>query len=443
MSIFEPDEHLKQAIRNWLIVNIPQWKDFHIVGAAKYLGVFLGHNAPALTFQGPTEKYLDRVEELASTQAPSLGTILRYNERVASVFSYVAQVTEHPDPNNLKSIEQRGVHKVLKLPPYCMSRQLMHSCEPFLLKAPVAITSMCKAAMYRFARAESVFLNQLKAEALCLLKDDQSLVGATRDRVPLGGLPHTPILESLLDALGIKGSFAPLGPLVKSCPDLSWVPPRTPLEIRENPGGFLGVCSVLDSRHVPPLPLPPSLGGKVQGKIYECFSKSEKCGDFAKAMSQKLVVTLGVEVSSSLRVPVNWVATLLEVLRNVRPHTASCVFKSLIGGWTTSVRMHEHERLSCIFGCREQPDEINHYFLCSPLWQIAGQSLQVQAPLCLAQRLCIELPTPESARLLALVFALYHFCKTRAKELGGAPVIGPNAVQRIAFEAAIALEDNV
>ena len=191
------------------------------------------------------------------------------------------------------------------------------------------------------------------------------------------------------------------------------------------------------------MPLPPSLGGEVQGKIYECFSRSEKCGDFAQAMSQKLVVTLGDETSPSLRVPANWVAALLEVLRNVRPHTASCVFKSLIGGWTTSALMHEQIRLTCIFGCREQPDEINHYFVCSPLWQIASQSLQVEAPLDLAQRLCIDKPTPDTARLLALVFALYHFTKTRAKELGGAPAVGPNAVQKIAFEVARALKNHV
>ena len=152
-------------------------------------------------------------------------------------------------------------------------------------------------------------------------------------------------------------------------------------------------------------------------------------------MSRKLVVTLGDEVSRSLRVPADWVSALLEVLRNVRPHTASCVFKSLIGGWTTSARMHEHDRLACIFGCRDQPDEIRHYFTCSPLWQIAGEALHVEAPLHLAQRLCIDNPTPESARLLALVFALYHFTKVRAKEL--------NAVQNIAFEAARALKSHV
>ncbi len=160
-------------------------------------------------------------------------------------------------------------------------------------------------------------------------------------------------------------------------------------------------------------------------------------------MSRKLVVTLGDEVSRSLRVPTDWVSALLEVLRNVRPHTASCVFKSRKGGWTTSARMHEHTKLPCIFGCREQPDEINHHFLCSPLWQIASQSLQIEAPLGLAQRLCTERPTPDTARLLALVFSLYHFAKSRAKELGGATSVGPNAVQKFAFEAARALKNHV
>ena len=77
--------------------------------------------------------------------------------------------------------------------------------------------------MYRFAWAESEFLKQLKAEVLGLLGGEQSVVGASLDRVPLGGLPFTPILESLLDALGIKGTFASFEPLVKSCHDLSWV----------------------------------------------------------------------------------------------------------------------------------------------------------------------------------------------------------------------------
>ncbi len=67
--------------------NIPDWKDFKIVAAGKYLGVFLGRDSRSLTFQGPCEKYLSRVEEMSSDKAPMLPTILRYNERVATVFS--------------------------------------------------------------------------------------------------------------------------------------------------------------------------------------------------------------------------------------------------------------------------------------------------------------------------------------------------------------------
>ena len=160
------------------------------------------------------------------------------------------------------------------------------------------------------------------------------------------------------------------------------------------------------------------------------------CKDFPKALSQKLSFTLGPTVSSTLSVPVDWVVSLCAILPCVRQHTAMCVFKCLTGGWTTSHRMHEPDRLGCIFGCREQHDEIGHYFLCSPLWQIAGEALGVQAPLDLTSRLCLCSPTPIQARLLALVFQLYHHTKSVAKEQGGAHTLGSRHVQRIAFESA-------
>ena len=68
-----------------------------------------------------------------------LPVILRYNERVASVFSYVSQVTQIPDPSSLAALEQRGVHKVMKLPPNSMSRDLTLSFSPFSAAVPNAI----------------------------------------------------------------------------------------------------------------------------------------------------------------------------------------------------------------------------------------------------------------------------------------------------------------
>ncbi len=143
----------------------------------------MGRNAPALTLQGPCDKFLSRVEELSNAQAPMLGTVLRYNERVASVFSYVAQVTDLPDPNSIASLEQRGIHKALKLPPNSMSRELMHSMEPFCLKAPLALTSLCRASMYRYARSAH------EQEAFKFLGDDITMSAVSANRVQMEACP--------------------------------------------------------------------------------------------------------------------------------------------------------------------------------------------------------------------------------------------------------------
>ena len=43
--------------------------------------------------------------------------------------------------------------------------------------------------------------------------------------------------------------------------------------------------------------------------------------------------------------------------------------KTLLGGWTTSVRMHESVLMPCIFGCRGQDDVLSHYVICPRLWR--------------------------------------------------------------------------
>ena len=105
--------------------------------------------------------------------------------------------------------------------------------------------------------------------------------------------------------------------------------------------------------------------------------------------------------------------------------------------------MREQDLLPCVFGCSGANDEINHYLVCSPLWQIASGALRIEAPLDIATRLCLLNPTPDAARLLALTFSLYHHAKSRAKELGGATVIGSCTVQRLTYEAACALINHV
>ena len=89
-----------------------------------------------------------------------------------------------------------------------------------------------------------------------------------------------------------------------------------------------------------------------------------------------------------------------------------CLFKTWLGGWTTSVRMNESVKMNCLFGCTDARDELRHYVECSPLWQIAGEIMQVQSPLDLRERLCLLNPSVDRCVMLALCFQGYHYAKS-------------------------------
>ncbi len=159
-------------------------------------------------------------------------SILRYNERVASVFSFVAQVIPLHDPPSLAALEQRGVHKMLRLPPNSMSRKLMHSLEPFHCKSPTALIPMCRASMYRFARGESDFLRGLRSEVVSFLGDSVDIVNFVNNSIPHGFILDQPYLGAMLDALELKGSFGTYQHVALSHPEFSWLlssgPPPDP-----------------------------------------------------------------------------------------------------------------------------------------------------------------------------------------------------------------------
>ena len=140
---------------------IHAWKDFQIVSSGKYLGVFLGVDGTRQTFDPVESKYLSRCYDLSQNVATALPSVIRYNERCVPVFSYVAQVMLHHDFAKLKLLDQRGVHKVLKLPPNCMSQKLCHTFDIFCPISPRPIVALCLAAHSRFAKAEAAALRML------------------------------------------------------------------------------------------------------------------------------------------------------------------------------------------------------------------------------------------------------------------------------------------
>jgi len=400
-------EHVCACIRAWLETNIPEWSEFNIVAAGKYLGAFLGRNGCDLTYQGPCSKYFERVKELSLAKAPSLATTLRYNERCATVFSYVSQFMLPNDPLSFAAMEQRCVHSILKLPPQCMSRELMHSYSDFCPVTPTAISSMCKATFVRFARSEAFEFINLKAFALEVLGDDQSLRNLGLNSIPNGGIEDKPILNNIISAINNIDSFCISEDIIQG-----------------------------DSRHLwirDPFGMPLNRGSP-QSELYKVYSISEKCSNFIHSLTQKLVVTVGDSRSGEISLPVNWFENLLPILKSVKSHTAMCIFKTYIGGWTTSLRMHEPVKRRCIFGCSGQWDDLYHYLECAPLWDIACKQINFETPHTFAARLCLVNPSKQGVQALALTFSIYHFVKNQPD-----PFQCPAHSQRLAVEGAKAL----
>ncbi len=115
-----------------------------------------------------------------------------------------------------------------------------------------------------------------------------------------------------------------------------------------------------------------------------------------------------------------------------------CLFKTIIGGWATTHRMHEPTKLNCIFSCKDEQDDIRHYVVCSPLWQIVGEVLSMQSPLSLAERLCLCNGAPIAVLRIALAFHCYHYSKALCTgENPQVPDLCARVIQRAAFESGL------
>ena len=117
VSCIPLSDELVTRIRNWLEANVPDFIEFKICTAGKYLGWTLGVSAISISFQEPLKKFTLRVEEVCAGNAPSTTSICRYNQRAVSVLSYVAQFSPPPKEANVADLSHWAVHKILKMPP--------------------------------------------------------------------------------------------------------------------------------------------------------------------------------------------------------------------------------------------------------------------------------------------------------------------------------------
>ena len=150
---------------------------------------------------------MSRCFDISLSVATALPTIVRYNERAVPVFGYISQVLLHPDIPKLKRLEQRGIHKKLKLPPNSMSQKLTHSFGEFCPLVPRPVFAMSIAAHSRFAKAEEKALRAILAEAIDILGDNNTLFAHGMNTIPRGHLGDLPLIKYLVDSLDRKESI--------------------------------------------------------------------------------------------------------------------------------------------------------------------------------------------------------------------------------------------
>ena len=127
VSCIPISDAIANAIKAWLADNVPDFEDFLIASSAKSLGWFLGVGSSKLSWQEPLQKVTGRVEEIVSANAPATTAILRFNRRAVPVLSFVSQFSHPPVCADLPKLDQWNVHKLLRIPSSCMSRNLWHS----------------------------------------------------------------------------------------------------------------------------------------------------------------------------------------------------------------------------------------------------------------------------------------------------------------------------
>ena len=366
----------------------------------KYLGVYLGVGGREKTFAACEDKYLSRCFDISLNAASALPSIVRYNQVAVPVFSYVSQVLLHPDIPRLKGLDQRGVHKAFKLPPNCMNQALSHSFGNFCPISPKPIYSLCIAAHSRFAKAENLALCKIHDEAIAVLGNNASLASFATSSLASAFIGDRPLIECLLDSLKNRGVYLQFAPQLHA--------------------------AVLSRGRSPTWS---------QAWFYNIYARSECTDNIQFEVESKILKTFEEDIAYHLTIPGDWFRALIPLLTICKPYVAMCLFKTYVGAWTTSSRMHETVVRTCLLGCSECQDNINHYMQCSPLWQIASNALGVSDPFNMSMRLCLVSPTAGNAQLLAMVYSLYHSAHASFK---GSDRVSPTprTVQRNLVEAA-------
>jgi len=427
------------VVKEWLRTFCPDWSQFQIKAAGKYLGVYLGPGSGSLQWKAPVSKFKQRVAQLSADKLPITCAAFSYASKCVSTMGYMAQLL--PPPKNITRIEMNAVHALARIPPSSLTDDCIHALDKLGGVRFTRLRDYMKACNIRFA------WKTLR----CSIPSSQVVWGG-------GRFIRAPTIS--------HGNYVPLfleqHRRIQFAAD-ECLPSGSEYRVSLRPPGWDAdaFCSHLTNAYdVTAMGLKPAtvvalqalkqkfLSGRVkkslQSEIYRVLADGTP-DPWPRTLTEKIPLLVEVPRNFSVNEPLlDPIRAALSALGSTK---SMCILRTWINGWFTSTRMNEGTSLPCILGCEGARDSVSHYISCEPLWTCLIGCTCCCTPLLNRspyQRLALSDPTALNLTLVAVAFQAYHAVKLGSRRLVDVAVASGDfshvTLQFISEVNAIALE---
>jgi hypothetical protein len=378
------NEEVIKQIKLWLRNNIPKWEHFKIQAHGKYLGIVMGPQAKDAQWRKPISEYCSRAKAIGSVHAPISVSTYLYNTSAVSVLQYVAQVCSIPE--TLRRAERVAIHKIWHFATNALTMQSFLNLHTWGAPKIRSVMSEMYATQLRTAWRFKDVWQQWLEQIITTTDFHGNLVVVARDSLTPDFWDHPPIAIFLSDAW----YGTPHEPIKTQVATLI----KANIKANEHREGA--------QNYGMPAHQPTHQRPQIQKWASSAFLQHMYPDDLTKLLQRRLHKILGVSFEpDSLNLA-------LPLVRTLKPHIVVQVIKTWANSWATSHRFHEACRLSCLFGCPDGVDSINHYAFCPFLRDVMIRCSSDPSDPTYYSLLGLVNPSRDTLKGIAAMFYAYH-----------------------------------
>jgi hypothetical protein len=328
---------LSNAVRAWLISHLPDWGEFKVSAAGKYLGASVGPAAGRTLWTNAANKWASRAHLIGSSALPLQVSVMLYNSRAITTIGYIAQLALLPD----KLIRQEGyvLAKLLHLPPNTFKAADFFNISNWGFKHIRSLLAFAASSMMRTA------LETVTVWQACL----PWLESSAADFLPGERWNQGLWWPSWWDST----AFAT---------QLSVASRGLPNYVKLKGAGARAIQALSAARRKSSEPV------KTQKFLYE-FLVADLYPDTLPDTFKSRLKVLSPPAELGLLRFIDFGEARRLLAKQPAP-VAISILKTWAHGWTTSSRMHEAEVLPCFLGCPGAFDTQEHYMTCDRFWRL-------------------------------------------------------------------------